>query len=394
MSELQYYLRISNHLAGELDIRSALRAVKGEIDQIIDVDHLDVCLIDDEGHANTSYEVGLRTTWSTTRALITVSPIRDILLGNTDAMLTGNAQTDPRYIFPGAYSEPITKHGLKSRVNVAMKVLGRTIGALNCSSRKENYYTEANLAQVQILADILAPYFFALQSTELAKKAAVAKARAETRQEGLRQGALLLTQALEEERQRIGMDLHDQTLGELTGLSRQLSGNLSQVSVENIQSQLQLIIQRLRGIIDASIPSILELFGFEEGVRSHFESVAGADPELEFSFLDETGGALDRLAESKKTAIFRICQEAINNAVRHSAGANLSIHFQLEEDDKHITITVCDDGNFKPAKSNKKGGLEHMKTRADLIGATYELKTNNGTCVTVRLPTPNMEKLS
>ena len=44
MSDLAHYLRISNLLAGNLNIHTALGSVKAEIDKIIEFDHLDICL--------------------------------------------------------------------------------------------------------------------------------------------------------------------------------------------------------------------------------------------------------------------------------------------------------------------------------------------------------------
>ena len=125
MSDFAHYLRISNLLAGNLDIHSALHSVKSEIDKIIEFDHLDVCLTDTDKTWNTSYEVGLKTSWSASRSPVKQSPVRDILLGKTDHLLTGNALKDPRYVFPDAISAPILHHEFRSRVNVAMKVLAR-----------------------------------------------------------------------------------------------------------------------------------------------------------------------------------------------------------------------------------------------------------------------------
>ena len=57
-------LRISSHLAGQVEIRAALRSVKAEIENLLPIDHLDVCLVDDKVTWNTSYEVGMKTRWS------------------------------------------------------------------------------------------------------------------------------------------------------------------------------------------------------------------------------------------------------------------------------------------------------------------------------------------
>lgn len=390
LSDLAYYLRISNHLAGELDIRSALRAVKGEIDRIIDVDHLDVCLMDEEMVNNHSYEVGLHTSWSASRSLVSESPVRDILTGACDTMMTGNAPDDPRYMFPGAHSGPILQHALRSRINVAMKVLGHTIGALNCSSRRTDYYNADNLAQVQALADILSPYFFALRANETAKRSAIERTRIEAQQEGLRIGALHLTEALENERQRVGMDLHDQTLADLTRLARDLRPGLGRKETERLQQRINICIQGLRGIIDTSIPSILELFGFEEAVRSHFETASDPARPVSFVFRDDTGGMIDRLPDATRIALFRICQEAVNNSLKHAGAGRFCVTITTESD-MGLKLTMQDDGSFRRTEPGRSGGLAHMRTRARLIGGRFTLTRIDGTAITVILPQTHEE---
>ena len=385
MADLAYYLRISNHLAGNLDIKSALRSVKSEIDRILEVDHLDVCLIDEQGHLNTSYEVGLRTSWSRTSAPVDVSPVRDILVGRCDSLLTGNALEDPRYVFEGADAGPIIRHKMRSRVNVAMKVLGRTIGALNCSSQKLDFYDEHAVEQVRNIADILAPYFYALRATEQAKQEAIMRAEVQAREEGLRLGASSLTDALELERQRIGMDLHDQTLADLTRISRDLDRCKSRQDINAVQDSMHSCIQDLREIIDMSIPSLLELFGFQHAVRTHLERAIGGDETIEIDVQDHSNGMIDQLPQTKRIALFRIAQEAINNAVRHAKAKAITVEVACKDG---LHLRVGDNGTAPTTLSSIQttGGLTHMRTRARLIGAQFAINQTGGTEIAVSLP--------
>lgn len=116
------YLRICGHLAYETELRSALGAVAGEIAELIPFTHADICLLENTGWVS-SYEVGIQTRWSRKRTQIRFSPVRDILYGKTDVMVSTNAMEDPRYLFPGSRSEPILEHKLRSRINVAMKAM-------------------------------------------------------------------------------------------------------------------------------------------------------------------------------------------------------------------------------------------------------------------------------
>jgi signal transduction histidine kinase len=385
-------LRISSHLAGQVEIRAALRAVKSEIENLLPIDHLDVCLIDDEATWNTSYEVGIRTRWSLSRTLVSISPVRSILLGETDHMLTGNAMTDPRYTYEGALSQPIFTHNLRSRVNVAMKVLGRTVGALNCSSFQADIYNEETMERVKHIADVLAPYFYSLRATEKAKQAAIVRAEAQAREEGLRQGALELTRVLEQERQRIGMDLHDQTLADLTRIMRDLEQAETPSDRAHVIENIQHCIQDLRGIIDTAVPTLLDLFGFVHALRIHLERAVGNAETMMLQVSDETDGLVDRIDPTTRIALFRIAQEAINNAARHAEASRIAVI--LKANDDRLTLIIEDNGQGLPVGRSKSGtgkvtgGLAHMRTRARLIAADFSLSASEGTRITVHLPLP------
>ncbi|MGB0904175.1 MAG: GAF domain-containing sensor histidine kinase, partial [Mangrovicoccus sp.] len=318
--------RIAKHLAAETEIRYALGAVAGEIAELIPFTHADICLLDSPGWS-ASYEVGIQTRWSRKRTRIAYSPVRLILSGECETMLTANAMEDPRYIFPGAHCEPILKHKLRARVNVAMKSMGQLIGSLNISHETAGLYDAASLATAQDLANLLAPYFHALHTAERARQATHQGAAAEAREEGLRQGALELTQALEQERQRIGMDLHDQTLADLTRLLRDLSAEPAP-PLPVLADKLRICIEDLRRIIDMAVPTLLDLFGFAHALRIHLER-ATETAGIEIAIEDQSDNAPDRLDCTTRTALFRIAQEAINNAARHSGASRIVLGVEL-----------------------------------------------------------------
>lgn len=390
MDGLAYHVKISNHLAGKLDIRSALRSVKAEIEKVLPLDHLDICLIDEDSVWNTSYEVGLRTDWSSSRRPISVSPVRDVLTSKVDCMITDNAMKDERYVFEGALSGPIFQYGLKSRVNVAMKVFGKTIGSLNCSSTQESVYSEAHIEHVRNLSHVVTPYFYALRATESARREALIRSDVQVSEEGLRVGALNLTEALERERRRIGMDLHDQTLADLTRIARDLSGDVSRKDIHQLQQRVQDCIQGLREIIDTSIPSILELFGFKHAVNSHMNRALSSAKNIDWLVTDKTDNAVDKLSETIRTSLYRITQEAINNSVQHANASYIEVI--VDKDLSHgLCIKIIDNGRADTAQLMKKarGGIMHMKTRARLIGAAFNMSNEQGTCVSIKLPVLN-----
>ncbi|MBP1845201.1 signal transduction histidine kinase [Rhizobium petrolearium] len=389
------YLGISRLLAGQLDFHSIIQAVAAEISHIIPHDHLDVCIKMLDGKYHIAYESGLETAWSRQPpALLTGSPIRTLLSGEVDFLLSPDACSDPRFHFEGAFSSPIIELSLRSRLHVPLRVQGDIIGALSCSCHEADSYTMQDVENARSIADLLAPYFFALRAAEQAKHSAIVEAEARAREEGLRHGALKLTEALEIERQRIGMDLHDQTLADLTRLTRRMERLtcLSEISGETLEPlcrMLQQCLHDLRQIIEEAKPSVLQLFGVTEAIENHLDrSVRESGLPVEWRILDESDGALLNIGQTVATALFRIVQEAVNNAIRHGQPTSILVHLRTFE--RMLSIEVIDDGvGIKKLRDRAGHGIDNMKTRARLISARFEIGRNTsgrGTVVRVTLP--------
>jgi len=379
-----HLFRISRALAGRLDFLSAIQSVAREIARFLPYDHLDLCLLRHDGTLSAAYETGIDTAWGRLgNASVQSSPIRDLLLGRFDHMLTGDAMRDPRFHYPGAFTAPIHDHGLRARVHVPLVVGGEIIGALSISSFRADDYGIPDVAAARQVADLISPYMFALREAERSRHAAIIEAEARAREEGLRQGALNLTEALEQERQRIGMDLHDQTLADLSRLMRDLSRPGS-VDAEAILSRLDDCVADLRRIIDTAVPSILDMFGFAHAVRVHLERAAGEGTRIEVH--DDSGGAPDMLDPVVRIALFRIVQEAINNAGRHARASRIGVRIAGRP---RLRVTIADDGCGLPEeirRGRRKGGMSHMRTRAQLIGAKLSVRSGRtGTSVSVSL---------
>jgi signal transduction histidine kinase len=88
------------------------------------------------------------------------------------------------------------------------------------------------------------------------------------------------------------------------------------------------------------------------------------------------------------TALFRIAQEAINNAIRHAHAGRIDVF--LRAGDKNAGIEIRDDGiGLAAAAKRSGGGLDNMRTRARLISARFEIGKNRegrGTAIQVTLP--------
>ncbi len=392
---LNHLFSISRTLAGQLDFRSAIQAVATEIAQILPHDHLDVCILRQDGQFHTAYESGFETEWGKQpHAPIANSPIRALLQGAVDHILTEDACTDPRFQFPGDFYRPIHDHGLRARIHVPMMVHGEVIGALSASLKRAGAYGDTDVRHARYIADLLSPYFFALRAAEQAQRSAIIEAEARAREEGLRLGALKLTEALESERQRIGMDLHDQTLADLTRLTRHLEklphgGPASAEALEPITRGLHRCMQDLRQIIEQAKPSLLQLFGFAHAVEHHLDrAIRDSGQRIDWTLNDDSDGAFDMVEPTVSIALYRIAQEAINNAVSHAEANRISVH--LSTTPRQISMAISDDGRGIAKRRARIGsGIDNMKTRARLISARCSLAAGidgAGTSVGIVLP--------
>lgn len=394
---LDNYLSILRAVAGELDFDSVLSKIAGEIQVLLPHDHLDVTIIlPTEPDLHVAYEVGTTTSWGEYGAPqpIAASPIRALLAGEVPFILTDDAWVNPVFHFEGAFSSPIFDANLRSRIHVPLKVHGTICGSINVSSHAIGAFQESDVDTMKNIADLLAPYFYALNRGQEAEKSALAEGAARGRAEALRIGALRLTEGMESERRRLGMELHDQTLAELTRMHRQidrLSRNLhvSGRDLLHLRDASEQCAHELRRIIEDAKPGILELFGFMQAVETQLErSVAGARKPIKTSVTDHTNGLLDGGSQAVRTAVFRIVQEALNNAVEH--GRCTSIDVDISTSDDTLQIAVEDNGFGAGAGWDRSTrGIENMRVRADLISATLQLESQRDkqmTRVTIRIP--------
>jgi signal transduction histidine kinase len=401
--DMPQILSILNAIAGQLDSRSVIHAVSNEIKSLLQHDHLDVALVSIDGVMVTAYETGLHTEWdaaTTATAPVAISPIRDLLRGKVDYIITDDAQNDPRFHFEGAFSRAIFAAGLRSRLHAPLKVEGRVIGALSFSTQEIGTYRPSDVRQTRIVADILAPYFFALRQSELVRERELAQVEAEARAEGLRIGALRLTDELENARQAIGMDLHDQTLADLSRIARAMRrlGAHRKISVElePLLEDVDHCIRELRVIIDNAKPSVLQFFGFGQAVETLLErSMDAASAPLSYDLDEEDTSVFDRLPPNTVVALYRIVQEAINNVVRHAHAHRIRI--RLGSHNGMARMVIEDDGLGLPDLPGRRtGGLSNMFTRASLIRAELRAtagQDGKGTRLELLLPisTPPLE---
>ncbi|MFC1957753.1 PAS domain S-box protein [Chloroflexota bacterium] len=218
-------------------------------------------------------------------------------------------------------------------------------------------------------------------------------------QENLRFHLQQATRAQEEERKRISRELHDETIQALVVLSRQLDALASggkelseddRLHLEELRQQTNDIMQGVRRLGQDLRPAALDrlgLLGALEWLASDVAEYSGID--IKVNVL----GNERRLTEEVELVLFRIIQEALRNAWRHSEATRAEITIEFDEDKTRILVSDNGKGFELPqtigdlAKDGKLG-LAGMQERARLIGGTLKIQSQpgRGSTITVELP--------
>ncbi len=201
--------------------------------------------------------------------------------------------------------------------------------------------------------------------------------------------------AQEDERKRVSRELHDgigQALSALTmGLERLEEASHEQWDGlgEHVRDLRRLgadTLDDLRRMTIALRPAALDDLGLLPAIRRYAELYLGGAG-LDFELAEE--GLTCRLDPALETVVYRVVQEAINNAARHSAATRVRI--ALVSTDGAIAAVVEDNGQgFDPALVGTKPGvgLQGMQERASLAGGKLTVESEPGRGAKVRLEIP------
>lgn len=402
--KLEHYLAISRAIGGELDFQNVLNRIAGAVkSKLLDYDHMDVAVvIPNDKSKHVAIETGVKTIWGRdgTHQENALSPIREMLSGSVDILTTNDAWQDPRFHFDGSFDAPIFEANLRSRIHVSLNVHGEVLGALNISSHQKNAYDDHHIEIARNIADLISPYIYALSMSEQARVSGLAEGAARGREQSLRIGAQKLTDAMEAERQRLGMELHDQTLADLSSIYRRVKrladdGRPDLLELQNVSDTISRCTAELRGIIENAKPGVLDLFGLTQAIEAQLKrSTVGLDRDVSTFVSDTTNDKLDHGPYRIRLAVFRIVQEAVTNAIRHSGCGTISV--QLSCCQEQIQIDVTNDGD-EPTEGWRRStrGVNNIRVRAALIGAEVSFERNangEGSKTVLTIPVDVLDK--
>lgn len=201
----------------------------------------------------------------------------------------------------------------------------------------------------------------------------------------------------EKERKRMAIEIHDGVGQKLTALKFECEAILpandeQKRDILNIQHTIYETIKEVRRISSNILPSALSEFGLGPAIREIVQTMSRSyDTKIVFNDRLNLKGRLNRNIE---VSLYRITQEALNNALKHSHANLIQVFLYNTED--CLFLTVKDDGvgfdqdevAHRSKEMNTGNGLTNMRERAELINAQLSVNSlpSLGVIVSVQLP--------
>ncbi len=198
---------------------------------------------------------------------------------------------------------------------------------------------------------------------------------------------------LEEERQHISRELHDEAGQILIGIKLALQVAARQIPVgqtslrhdlDELRDQVNQATKRLKDLAQWLRPPTLDQLGLEVALRqlaSDLKNRAGFEVEIAVDPISP------RLPQSWEIALYRVAQEALTNVLRHAEAENAQLELRCAED--HVSLVVRDRGcGFDPGTVAGGLGLLGMRERAGMLGGALTVHSTSGRGTEIRMEVP------
>lgn len=207
---------------------------------------------------------------------------------------------------------------------------------------------------------------------------------------------LKIIEAQEEERRKISREIHDgpaQMLANILLRSEIIEKTYRKGDMEKAIEELKDVrrmarssLYEVRRIIYDLRPMALDDLGLVPTIKKYIDTTADYHKmDIDFTII----GKDSRLQQKYEIALFRLMQEALQNAIKHSQASKIQV--KLEINCQHVILIVKDNGiGFDPSlkQQDKSFGLIGMKERVEMLKGTMNIQSDygQGTMVTIKVP--------
>lgn len=215
----------------------------------------------------------------------------------------------------------------------------------------------------------------------------------------------LMFELQEKERVRIATDIHDTTMQDLFFLKRRLSSILSRYvynaedkdHMMGLMEYVDVINTNLRQSCFELHPHLLQEIGLLQTVHKLIEQESAASP-FSIDLITSRASAIEYRSLETKRHIFRIVQEMLNNAKKHSLASKVSIHLSVVQDTFYMLYEDDGIGFDQVPVVEQIGasgiGMDQMRSRILFLNGNLELKTSRGNGVKIWITMPLKEGMT
>ena len=186
----------------------------------------------------------------------------------------------------------------------------------------------------------------------------------------------------ERERKRLASELHDGLASDLTGIKMMLSQQ--QDIPQKVLDALTNAHENTRRISHNMSPLHLEKLGLIGALNAFVQENSSEQMQIRLFALS---ASIDLKSPDKNLIAFRMCQEFVQNAQKHSSATEISLQLSIHND--ALNITIEDNGKgFVPDEKSDSFGLSNAKSQVALLNGeiTIDSRLGNGTVVLISIP--------
>jgi PAS domain S-box-containing protein len=375
--------KASLDLTQSLELENVLRILLQYLHRLISFDQAYVGLLNDQNPpvifaSQDGSEVELSSGVIPQRIKEKLLRIPELFKGQ-DAVLISNVHVTPEW------KDIYEPAGLRSLLAVEVTAGINVIGYCVLEAEEASSFTQEDVDYAKALVSQAA---VAVQNAWLFNQVRSGRER-------LQQLSHRLVEVQENERRYISRELHDEAGQALTSLMvglrllniRADDPEALDKGIRELKDTANNVIVNLHRLAMDLRPVSLDHLGLAAALRSYSQSIQDRFA-LPIHF-DVSGIPDDRLKIDIETALYRIVQESVTNAVRHSHASRIDI--VLKQQDEKVILTIKDNGvGFDPAlvDTTKHLGLLGIHERAEMIGGkvTIASKQKAGTSIVVEVP--------
>ncbi|MEP2026256.1 MAG: ATP-binding protein [Reichenbachiella sp.] len=189
----------------------------------------------------------------------------------------------------------------------------------------------------------------------------------------------------EGERSRLSKEMHDGLGPMLTTMKMSIqSAELSTPTKKSLLKHIDETIREVRRMSNNLMPSVLADFGAGEAIGNLVDQI-NESSDIKIRYKNDMSSEA-KIDDSIQITLYRIAQESINNAIKHSGAKEIKL--SITAFDNRVSFFVSDNGaGFDPNQHTKGNGLRNMKERVKLANGTLDIVSERtGTTLEIEIP--------